>query len=88
MLVYVDDVVAEAVEVDAAFKLYKESKRVLRGGGFKLRKFTTNVPQLRRAIDELEEFPLSSATAGFDCLDETTYAKSTLGGVQAMSPTD
>ena len=39
--IYVDDVVAGAVDVDAAFKLYKESKRVLQEGGFNLRKFTS-----------------------------------------------
>lgn len=52
--------------------LHKESKGVLREGGFNLRKFVTNVPQLQREINELEGSP------GSDYPDESTYAKSIL----------
>ncbi len=83
--IYVDDVVAGARDVDAALQLYRDSKGILREGGFNLRKFVTNEPQLQRAINELEGVPCSPDT---DYVDETTYAKSTLGGVQEMSPTD
>ena len=44
--IYVDDIVAGAADFDSALELYKESKGVLREGGFNLRKFTTNVPHL------------------------------------------
>ncbi len=83
--IYVDDVVAGARDVDAALQMYRDSKGILREGGFNLCKFVTNEPQLQRAINELEGVPCSPDT---DYVDETTYAKSTLGGVQEMSPTD
>ncbi len=83
--IYVDDVVAGARDVDAALQLYRYSKGILWEGGFNLRKFVTKEPQLQRAINKLEGVPCSPDT---DYVDETTYAKSTLGGVQEMSPTD
>ncbi len=83
--IYVDDVVAGARDVDAALQLYRDSKGILRDGGFNLRKFVTNEPQLQRAINELEGVQCSPDT---DYVDKTTYAKSTLGGVQEISPTD
>ena len=85
---YVDDVVSGAADEDAALKLYRESKEIMRAGGFNLRKFTTNVLPLQGAINELEESPLSPAATGSDSLNETTYTKSTLGGAQPVGPTD
>ena len=83
--IYVDYVVAGAANEEAALKLYKESKRVLQEGGFNLRKFLTNKPQLQRAINVLENPPISPADARSVCSEETTYAKSTLGEVQMVS---
>lgn len=57
-------------------------------GSFNLRKFTTNAPQLQRAINILEESPISPVNARCDRSEEMTYAKSTLGGVQVVGPTD
>ena len=84
---YVDDVVAGAMDENSALKLYEESKQVLREGGFNLRKFTTNSPQLQKVIDRKENPPTDSITVCSGDLDET-YAKSTFGTVQTMSPTD
>ena len=81
--IYVDDIVAGAASEESALKLYKESKGVLREGGFNLRKFTSNVPQVQKSIDELEKGSLET-TVGVS--DETTYAKCILGGLE--NPTD
>ena len=86
--IYVDDVVAGAASEEAALKLYKESKQVLQEGGFNLREFTNNKPQLQRAINMLENSPVSPANASSVCSEETTYAKSTLGEVQVVSPSE
>ena len=39
---YVDDIVCGAEDDDEAYKLYTESKDILKAGGFNLRKFVTN----------------------------------------------
>lgn len=44
---------------EAAYKLYEESKELLKGAGFNLRKFTSNSSQLRDKV-EGEETPHSS----------------------------
>jgi len=76
--------------VDAALKLYKESKRVLQKNSFDLRKLTANITCLQKTIDEWEELSTSDVLAASTCdrPDETTYAKLTLGGFQTLNPTD
>lgn len=83
---YVNDVVTGVMDENAALKLYEESQ-VFREGGFNLRKFTTNSPQLQKAIDRKESSSIDSVTVCSSYLDET-YEKSTFGTVHAMSPTD
>ena len=81
--IYVDDVVFGADSEENAFSLYKESKDVLRSGGFNLRKFVTNSPSLQEKIDQMERMPevLESREGRPTHLDET-YAKLTLGREQ------
>ena len=43
---YVDDIVTGAGFEEAAYELYKNSKELLKGAGFNLRKFTSNSLQL------------------------------------------
>ena len=50
--IYVDDVVSGAETEGEAFMMYRESKAMLRKGGFNLRKFNTNTPELRELIRE------------------------------------
>ena len=45
--IYVDDVVFGAEDEDSAYKLYLESKQILRNGSFNLRKFITSCPSLK-----------------------------------------
>ena len=81
--IYVDDIVAGAASEESALKLYKESKGVLHEGGFNLRKFTSDVPQVQKSIDELEKGSLETIVG---VSHETTYAKCILGGLE--NPTD
>ena len=43
---YVDDIVTGAESEEAAYEVYKESKELLNGGGFNIRKFTSNLSRL------------------------------------------
>ena len=90
--VYVDDVVTGAVDVESALKLYEESRKMLKGGGFNLRKFRTNATQLQNTFDAAEQCEPNSTNASTTStqLEESdeTYAKSTLGGVQAACPSE
>ena len=74
--IYVDDVVFGAEDEDSAYKLYLESKQILRNGSFNLRKFITNCPSLQDRINKAEGTETSSQAEGI--LDET-FAKTTLG---------
>ena len=76
---YVDDIVTGAKDEDSAYKLYTESKELLKGGGFNLRKFVTSSGQLQREIDEMEG---TLKTVSTSSNSETTYAKETLGPSQ------
>ena len=85
MPTYVDDIVTGADSEDLAYRLYAEAKEILRHGGFNLRKFHTNSPQLQQKIDRAEESCINAATEteqpSPSYLHET-YAESTLGSVQ------
>ena len=76
--IYVDDVVFGADDEESAYRLYQESKDILKRGSFNLRKFTTSCPSLRARIEEAEGNPQQQTD---EALDET-FAKSTLGGAQ------
>ena len=82
--IYVDDIVTGARNVEAAQRFYKDSRSVFREGGFNLRKFISNVPELQRFFDE-DELSTSMSDSNSDCVEET-YAKSLLGGNQTMNP--
>ena len=49
-LIYVDDLSSRASEVDTAYELYVNSKLRLAEGGFNLRKFVSNCPELTKRI--------------------------------------
>ena len=78
--IYVDDVVFGAENEDSAYKLYRESKKIMREGSFSLRKFTTSCPSLQARIN-LEE-GLDASTRSTGSLEET-FAKATLGGTHS-----
>ena len=86
---YVDDIVTGAESEEAAYELYKESKELLKGAGFNLRKFTSNSSQLREKV-EREETPHSSDANPTPPVpsdtneSEETYTRATLGGSQTL----
>ena len=79
--IYVDDVVLGAQSRSEAFELYLKSKSILRDGGFNLRCFVTNCPELRVRIEGAE-----NVTSHTECRavleDNQSYTKSTLGDHQ------
>lgn len=81
--IYVDDVVSGAGTKEEAFTLYRESKAMLREGGFNLRKFNTNSTELRELIHREENagYPGDTSTVHSD----ETYSKTVLGGVQSIA---
>lgn len=52
---YVDDIVTGASSEDLAYGLYVQATDVLLRGGFNLRKFVTNSPQLQQKINQAED---------------------------------
>ena len=83
--IYVDDVVFGAEDEENAYRLYLESKEILRKGSFNLRKFTTSCPSLQDKIDKAESSETTSQAGG--CLDET-FAKTTLGGAPSSETSE
>ena len=77
--IYVDDVVCGAGLQEAAYQLYVGAKGILREGGFNLRKFVTNSPDLQERINRSEESHTNPKDLG---IGEETYAKATLGKSQ------
>ena len=77
---YVDDIISGAKSDDDAFLLYKESKSLLKEGGFNLRKFITNSSQLQKRIDEDEGVLHACKNPEL----EETYTRSTLGTNQSL----
>ena len=82
---YVGDIVTGAESEEAAYKLYKEPKELLKGAGFNLRKSTSNSSRLCDKV-EGEETPhsseanLTSPVPSDTNNSEETYMGATLGG--------
>jgi len=52
--IYVDNVMYSSSDVDKTFDLYLWNKTKLAEGGFRLRRFVTNSPALRKLTEENE----------------------------------
>ncbi|XP_075157829.1 uncharacterized protein LOC142231095 [Haematobia irritans] len=61
---YVDDILSGSDSVNGVISMYKNLSALLREGGFNLRKWITNCPELLREIPE--EFRETSVTLNFD----------------------
>ena len=59
--IYVDDITFGAANVKETYGLYKKSKTWL-AGGFNLRKFVSNTPELQKMID-MEEYQRETPSA-------------------------
>ena len=78
--IYVDDIASGANSDDSAYKLYSDAKAILKEGGFNLRKFVTNSPELQKKIDEKEHIMQLHPTDA----DPESYTKTTLGATQTV----
>jgi hypothetical protein len=77
----VDDVIFGAGDDDSAYKLYMNSKSILKCASFNFRKFTTNSPSLQERIDEAEGIVVTEPN---DPQVTDSYAKHTLGATQQL----
>ena len=74
---YVDDMISGDSTTDGAFDLYSKAKVRMANGGFRLRKWKTNDPQLRERIGATETI-VTKLEMVRRLEDEETYAKSKL----------
>ena len=81
---YVDDVVSGADTVEDAIAMFRESKSLLKEGGFNLRKFSTNSAELRELILKEENFNRPSTESMPN--SEESYTKTTLGRPSTTVP--
>ena len=83
---YVDDVISGAQSEEEAYQLYSTSKKILKQGGFNLRKFTTNSSSLQQRINIAKETDgvVEAKTKASDSSE--TYSNATLGTTQPTLP--
>ena len=83
---YVDDVISGAQSEEEAYQLYSTSKKILKDGGFNLRKFATNSSSLQQRINSAEETHgvVEAKTKASD--SDETYSNATLGTNQSILP--
>ena len=73
-----------ASTTDEAFHLYSKSKACLKEGGFNLRRFVSNSPQLKEKIDLAEGVPVVKSCNNVSVEDES-YSRATLGANQGKA---
>ncbi len=93
--VYVDDLNSGGDDDESVYTLYKKAKFRLAEGGFNLRKFVTNSPELLRKIDREENPPSRIKSESNPQVDEPpndrvnqedeTYSKITLGIMSSLA---
>ena len=80
---YVDDMTSGESTVERGFDLFVNSRKIMAEGGFNLRKWQSNSPQLRclmQGFDKLSEHEVShQVTKGSFREEDDTYAKTTIG---------
>ena len=81
---YVDDVISGAQDEQQAELLYLESKKILKDGGFNLRKFVTNSDTLQQQINASDPTKEQLRRPPAVSHSEETYSKSTLGVTQPV----
>ena len=83
---WVENVVFGADDEESAYKVYTDSKEMLKSGSFNLWKFITNSLTLQEKINNAEGL----ATTGYQDKQSSdlneTYAKSILGSTQQVQP--
>ena len=74
--VYVDDIITGTNDEESALHLFKESKEVLKEGGFNLRKFCSNSTMLQMIVDGQEQS--TDPTSSVPTESSYSHASSTL----------
>ena len=74
---YVDDLVSGGNTNEEAFELYNKARLRMEDGGFRLRKWKTNDPKLRRRIEQSEQ-SMNPSKVIPTLEEDETYAKSKL----------
>ena len=85
---YVDNIVTGAANEDQAHQIFKESKKILKDGGFNLRRFCSNSASLQARIDQDKAKQASEhhhQKTGLTGRSEETYTSSTLGPARGCS---
>lgn len=80
----VDDVITGASSEGEAFSLYRVAKKILKAGGFNLRKFSRNAVMLQVKIDSCESPCRDEETDSVPVPIEETYASIFLGSTQSV----
>lgn len=80
---YVDDLVTGAEDEDQAYQMFVQSKKMLKDGGFNLRKFCSNSLLLQAKVDG-DQGTQSPSQPRKSAESDETYASSTLGLGQPM----
>ena len=78
---YVDDLTTGAESEDEALRVYASAKTIMSKGGFNLRKWKTNSPEVRAVIGMKEDAEADFSTVRAEGVseDDQTYAKTSLG---------
>ena len=79
---YVDDIVGGAQSEEEAYQLYLTSKKIVKQGGFNIRKFTTNSSSLQQRIHSAEETGGVVESQPQTNDSDESYSKATLGTAQ------
>ena len=81
---YVDDVVSGADTEEEAYQLFENSRKILKDGGFNLRKFCSNSVLLQAQVDEEDTTTTQPSPLEPTGEWEETYTSSTLGPRQKV----
>ena len=80
---YVDDLITGTDDIEQAFKLYQNSKSIMKKVGLNLRKWNSNCASLLERIRDCESVVCNNVIAGKHSIteEEESFAKSTTGSL-------
>ena len=85
---YVDDLLTGECNDEKALAIYQRAKKLMAEGGFNLRKWKTNSPELQREIAESESVAKSISEQNVNKDDDESYAKANTQGLSSNTPID
>ena len=84
---YVDDVIIGVNNENQAYEFYKDSKSLMKCGGFNLRKYVTNSATLQDLIDN-DKASQKNAKKAAVVLQKKTYTKSIVGNTTVIGSSE